>query len=121
MVKRTLSERHRAGIPSPGLWAGPIAWIVSLQAKYSLVPVVCLLEVTLIHPLTLVTVLISAGGGYLSWRAWETMSAEPAADRSGGGRPRSFVAGMGVLSAALFTLLILMQGAAAFVFDGCER
>jgi threonine/homoserine/homoserine lactone efflux protein len=37
------------------------------------------------------------------------------------GRPHAFVAALGVLSAALFALVIAMQGAAALVLDGCMK
>ena len=119
-MRPAVTERVRAGLPSAGLWSGPLAWIVSMQPKYSLVPWICANQVPLIHPVTLVSVLISLGGGYLSWRAWAARPAAPMGS-SAGGRPHSFVAGLGALSAVLFTLLILLQGAAGFVFDGCER
>jgi hypothetical protein len=37
------------------------------------------------------------------------------------GRAHAFVAGLGVLSAALFALVIAVQGAAALVLDGCMK
>ena len=116
-----MALRIREGIPSAGLYAGPIAWLVSLQVKYALVPWICAHQVQLVHPVTLASALISIAGGFLSWRAWSRASPGPPADRSGGGRPHRFVALMGVLAAALFTLVILLQGAAAFVLQGCER
>ena len=112
---------YRAGLPSAGLYAGPIAWLISLQAKYALVPWICANKLQLIHPVTLVSVLIGLAGAYVSWRALATASPEPAPDRSGGGRPHRFVAAVGVLTALLFTLTIALQGAAAFFFEGCER
>jgi hypothetical protein len=108
------------GVPSAGLYAGPLAWLVSLQAKYALVPWICANKLQLIHPVTLVSMLIGLAGTYVSWRAFAT-SPEPPPDRSGGGRPHRFVAAMGVLMSLLFTLVILLQGAAAFFLEGCER
>ena len=112
--------RLKSGMPSAGLFAGPLAWLASLQLKYALVPWICANGVQLIHPTTLATVLISVAGGWLSWRAFATAPPEPT-DRSGGGRPHRFVALVGVLTAALFTLVIALQGAAAFFLEGCER
>jgi hypothetical protein len=37
------------------------------------------------------------------------------------GRAHKFVAALGALSAALFALVIVMQGISAFVLNGCMR
>jgi hypothetical protein len=116
-----MAAHDRAGLPSAGLYAGPLAWLVSLQVKYALVPWVCANKLQLIHPVTLISVLIGLTGAYFSWRALATSSPEPLPDRSGGGRPHRFVAAVGVLISLLFTLVILLQGAAAFFLEGCER
>jgi hypothetical protein len=116
-----MALRMREGIPSAGLYAGPLAWLVSLQVNYALVPWICAHHVQLIHPVTVASALISIAGGLLSWRAWRSAGPEVPPDRSGGGRPHRFVALVGVLAAALFTLVILLQGAAALVLQGCER
>ena len=120
-MKERVAEWFRTGVPSAGLWAGPLAWLASLQAKYSLVPWICYNDVQLVHPATLLTALIGITGGYLSWRAWHTARTEPPADPLGGGRPHHFVAILGMLVAALFTLVVLLQGGAAFILGGCER
>ena len=111
---------HR-GLPSAGLYAGPVAWFVSQQARYSLVPWVCANKLPLIHPVTPGASLIALLGAYLSWRALATAGAEPEPDSSGAGRPHRFVVVMGIGLALLFTLVIALQGAAAFVLEGCER
>jgi hypothetical protein len=115
-----MALRIREGLPSAGLYAGPIAWLVSLQIKYALVPWICANHVQLVHPVTLASALVSIAGGFLSWRAWRSAGPEPL-DASGGGHPHRFIAMMGIMSAALFTLVILLQGAAALVLQGCER
>ena len=112
---------RRTGIPSAGLWAGPLAWLAGQQATYSLVPWMCANHLQVAHVATLTTALIGIAGGYLSWVAWQNASSEPPADRLGGGRPHRFVAAIGMLVAALFTLIVLTQGVAAFILDGCER
>ena len=58
-------------------------------------------------------------GGALSWRA----------ERSGGAafkperevETERFVATLGMLAAGLFALVILMQGSAGLIIDGCVR
>jgi hypothetical protein len=66
----------------------------------------------------LVLALVALAGGVLSWRA---RRATPPAPREVGGRPHHFLATIGVLAAGLFALAIALQGAAGFVFTGCER
>ena len=116
-----MPDWYRTGVPSAGLWAGPAAWLASLQLKYSLVPWICEHDLQLVHPATLLTALISIAGGYLSWRAWQNGTSPTPADSLGGGRPHHFIAGIGILTAALFTLIVLLQGAAALILEGCER
>jgi hypothetical protein len=116
-----MAERVRSGLPSAGIFAGPAAWLVNTQLGYALVPWICAHKVQLVPVVALGALLISLAGAFLSWRAWATASAEPTPDRSGGGRPHRFVAGVGILVALLFALVILVQGSAGFVLQGCER
>jgi hypothetical protein len=109
------------GIPSAGLYAGPAAWFVSHEARYALVPWVCANKLPLIHPVTAAAALISLFGAYLSWRALAAAGSGPEPDSSGAGRPHRFVAAIAIGLSLLFALVILLQGAAAFVLDGCER
>ena len=102
-----------------GLASGPAAWALSTQGGYALVPWQCEQQVQAIPVMTLVLAALSLGGGFLSWRARSTSravhetQATPATER--------FVATVGMLISALFALVILMQGAAALVLDGCLR
>ena len=111
---------HR-GIPSAGLYAGPVAWFVSTQGNYALVPWVCAHKVPAIPLLAAVLVFVSLCGGFLSWRAFASAGPLPQADATGAGRPHRFVATMGMMSALLFALVITVQGIAGAVFSGCER
>jgi hypothetical protein len=111
----------REGIPAAGLFAGAAAWLVSTQLNYALVPWVCATGMSWVTP-ALSAMLMGVGfaGGFLSWRAWG--DADPASvEESAVAHPRRFLAGIGVLSAALFVLVIASQGSAAFLLQGCER
>ena len=109
------------GIPSAGIFAGPVAWALSTQVSYSLVPWTCAHQIRVIPVISLVLALVSLAGGFLSWQAFRTSSITPAVDSTGGGRPHRFVALMGIGIAILFTLAIVMHGSAALVLHGCER
>jgi hypothetical protein len=116
-----LAARIGSGIPSAGLYAGPLAWMANTQANYSLVPWVCANRLQLVPVVALVLALVSLAGAYLSWQAWRTSPAAPGVDDSGSAQPRRLIAGVGALMSALFCLVILLQGAAGLVFQGCER
>jgi hypothetical protein len=108
------------GLPSAGLFAGPTAWAISTQANYALVPWVCAHKLPVIPVVAALLVALSLFGGFLSWRAFSNAAPAPQ-NESEGGRPHRFVAVMGVMMAALFAVIIVMQGAAGIMFEGCER
>jgi|SRR4051812_2263155 hypothetical protein len=108
------------GLPSAGIYAGPIAWLISTQANYALVPWVCAHKVRIIPMVALALIAASLFGAFLSWRAYAA-SPSPPEDASGDGRPHRFVAVVGMFTAVLFALVIAVHGAAGLVFSGCER
>ena len=98
-----------------GLAAGPGVWAVTTQAKYAVVQTACPGGSGL---LTLVVGAVAAllvlAAGLVSWRAWDWAGARGDAN----GR---FLAGLSALTALLFAVSILLQGAAGFVFSDCHR
>jgi hypothetical protein len=111
----------QTGLPSAGIFIGPAAWLLNQEVNYALVPWICAHQVRLVPLVALVAVIISLAGGLLSWRAFQHSSITPEPDSTGAGQPHRFTALMGIFIAALFTLVILVHGAAGFVFHGCER
>jgi hypothetical protein len=116
-----MTARLRTGLPSAGLFAGPVAWMVSTQANYALVPWICASGLQLVPLVAAALAAASLFGGFLSWRAWTAAKPEAGGDPSAGGSPHRFVAAVGMLTATLFALVILLQGAAGLVLQGCER
>jgi hypothetical protein len=98
--------------PWAGQLSGPAAWAINTQLGYALVPWSCAHGINLIPWVALIAALLAAAGGLVSWRVWRDQAASDNA---------RFVAVVGLLLAALFALVILMQGAAGLVFQGCER
>jgi hypothetical protein len=111
----------RTGLPSAGIFLGPTAWFLNTQVNYALVPWICAHQVHLVPWVALGALLVSLAGGLLSWQAFRRSSVTPQPDSSGAGRPHRFTALVGMAAAALFMAVILVQGAAGFVFHGCER
>jgi hypothetical protein len=109
------------GLPSAGLYAGPAAWFISTQGNYALVPWVCAHNLPVIPVLAAVLMAVSLCGAFLSWRALSSAGLVSHADSAQAGGPHRFVAAVGVMMAVLFALVILVQGTAGLVFNGCER
>lgn len=107
------------GVAWAGLAAGPGAWAVNLQGNYAAVPWICAHRVNFVPLVALVLALVAIAGALLSWRAWRVAST---GDETGsGGAPAHLLAGISIMSGILFALVILTQGAAALVLNGCER
>ena len=112
----------RGSIP---VWAGilgaPLLWGVHFQVAYAMVPWICTTQrYWVAHLFTVACVLLSVWFTWLCWREWRYV---------GGGRPSSdeppvegrtrFVAVVGLMSAALFTLLIAAGHVPIFFFSPC--
>jgi hypothetical protein len=111
----------RDGVPSAGLFTGAVAWLISTQLNYALVPWVCATGMSWVVPVcSAMLMAVSLAGGWVSWRAWGGADVA-SADESAIAHPRRFLAGIGILSAVLFALVIATQGSAGFVLQGCER
>ena len=109
----------RFGASWGGLLAGPAAWAISTQLNYALVEWQCQHKVHVIPIAALALAILAVVGGALSWRAWEHGGASFKPEREAG--TERFVAMIGMLTAALFTLVIVMQGSASLILDECTR
>jgi hypothetical protein len=109
----------RTGMSWAGLLAGPVAWGASTQANYSLVYWQCTHRSPVIPILALCFLAVAAGGGLLSWRAWQRGGASFKPERELS--TERFVSALGMMVAALFALIIIMQLAASLILDECIR
>jgi hypothetical protein len=109
------------GVPSAGVFAGPMAWLIDTQFNYAAVPWVCAHQMPLIPLFALAMTALSLFGVFLSWRGYVTATPTPQPDSTGAGRPHRFLALVGIAISLLFTVVILLHGAAGLVFHGCER
>jgi hypothetical protein len=107
------------------LWIGlllpPIAFLLSLEVAYALVPGACSsrneLPVHLVHFICLVLALV---GGLTAWRMWRATGATWS-DEEGGPLARSrFMAGVGVFTGIMFALVIVAMWIPSFMLDPCQ-
>jgi nicotinamide riboside transporter PnuC len=103
-----------------GVLAGPLAWMLGLNAGYSLVRVACAKQNMLyLHAVSLLTLLLALAGGWVAWREWKRTGREWPGEEPGA-IPRSrFMVALGLLASGLFSLVILAQWTASFFFNPC--
>lgn len=104
--------------PAAGLFAGAGAWITNTTLNFALVADRCASGGAAVPLISGAMLAVALGGSALSWRAWRAAPPDPAAQ---GGAPRHMLAVSGVFAGLLFALVILLQGAAGILFEGCER
>jgi hypothetical protein len=98
-----------------GLLAGPLLWSVNTEAGQILPYADCRSSIHFAAILSLISVALALGSGWVSWRA---RTAGPVAWSE---RTLRFVAVLSCLTALIFALALLLQGAAGLVLTGCER
>jgi nicotinamide riboside transporter PnuC len=118
------TEYLRGGRGIAVLWfavlAGPLAWMLGLNAEYSLVRVACAKNSNLsLHLVSLATLLLALAGGWVAWREWKRTGREGPGE-AGGTLPRSrMMVVLGLMASALFSLAILTQWVASLFFNPC--
>jgi hypothetical protein len=99
-----------------GLLTAPVAWLVQFEINYALVRWVGLHQIY--WPLYLVSIVflsIALGGFALSWRNLQVAKQGRVGDEHANMRGR-FMATVGMMVSALFSLLIIVQAVPNFVF-----
>lgn len=122
------NPNHESYAVDLGLWTGllgpPIVWLLHFQIIYSLVGYVCEAHShASIHIVSVLTIVITIGCGLISWKLLRPAPpsnslTEP--DETIPARPR-FMAQMGLMSSALFTLVMIAQWIASFMIDPCWK
>ena len=107
-------------LPAAGLAAGALAWATSTELNYALAPTVCIVRWPLIPVAAALLALIALAGIYLSAVAWRRDRAHPSTAPSEGGVQHKLLAGIGIGSGVLFTIIIILQGSANLFLSGCE-
>lgn len=105
---------------STGLWVGALAWAVSTQLNYALVPWVCASGVRLIPWTAGGLALLAIVGAALSALAFRSRSERLETQTPAAGTPHEMMAVIGMAAGVLFALIIVMQGTASFFLTGCE-
>jgi hypothetical protein len=104
-----------------GILAGPLAWLLQFIINYALVRRACITHSTMsLHVVSALFLIVAVTAGIASakkllhFRA-DSSSAEAMVARS------HFMAIVGVFSSTLYTLAIIMQVIASFIWNPCIR
>jgi len=101
--------------------AGPIIWMLSFGANYSVAGFVCQLHSkAALYGIALVAFAISAGSALLGWSQWQKLGREAPGEAAGVVGTSRILAVSGVLLGALSSLLILTQIIIPGMLGGCE-
>lgn len=116
-----IPERRRLAVLWTGVLLPPLAFLTNLEVAYAFVTRSCDRgDQLLIHLTHAVCLLLSLGGLWAAWRAWQAEGAEWPGQAGGVvGRTR-FMAGLGLLIGAMFTLVILAQWIPGFLLSPCQ-
>jgi hypothetical protein len=120
------AEEFREARGKLWLWAGmltaPLAFLLHLSANYALVTQLCQSTHKLAsHLVTVLFVLVSAAGGFISWRNWEAAGRKWPGEEATVSERSRFMAVVGLLVSALVVVALVWQLVPQFIFDPCQR
>jgi hypothetical protein len=108
-----------------GILAGPTAWVLQMMVSYPLAQLSCHAEHRSQHVLTLqliaLTALFIIASGAAT--AWQALRAVPEGASSDGGRSidrARFMAGLGLMFAAFFTLIVIATAIPSWFIHACQ-
>jgi hypothetical protein len=104
-----------------GILAGPIAWLLSLQIGFMVVPWACATGKHLaVQIVMLLCLLLVATAGLIAWRNWHGAGAEWPGEADGILPIERFMSIGGVLLSSIFFLLIVAESVSALILGACE-
>jgi hypothetical protein len=103
-----------------GILTGPIVWLINLQTTYALVHWACLHKQ--LYPLRLAAVFFLAltlVAGFVSLNIFQKLKHEASVTPPEDIARQRFMVSLGMMSSALFSLAIIVQGLATFFINPC--
>ena len=105
---------HDAGLWT-GVLAGPIAWASDLGISYAIVKWTCGSQHTsVLHAVSAAALLAIAAGAVPAWRGLSLSTGSASTDRI------RFMAVLGLLSCALFALVVVATWIPSWVLNACQ-
>ena len=107
--------------PWIALLAGPIVFLVNLQANFTAVPWVCATgNYWLLHTIHTIGLALILGAGLVAHRVWQTSGGGASSEGADVKSREHFLGLLGVMGAALSVALLLAQWYPEFVLGACQ-
>jgi hypothetical protein len=120
-VSTRIPDARRLALIWTGALLPPIAALLDLNVSYMLVTQACLKQSMLpLHLVHLAGVVLTVAGGLVAWHAWREVGRAWPADEPGALGSTRFMAAVGVLGSAAFTLVTLALWAPVWVLSPCQ-
>ena len=104
-----------------GILTGPIVWLIHFEAKFALAPLACTAgQKPALVLISLVTLAIAAGAGFVSWAQLRRLSREALADSNATVERARIMALAGVVLSAGFVLVIAAQAIPELMLAPCD-
>lgn len=105
-----------------GFFAGPLIWMLSFGARWSLSGWVCAFQhwKPALFVISAVSVLIIAGSGALTWSEWQRIGREMPGETGGAVARSRYLALMGVVLCVFSILLVIAQSIPEVILGVCE-
>ena len=123
-----LEDTDHPQLPRPRAeWAavlsGPVAWFVQFVAIYALATLVCVTGgVIILHVVALLGLAMAAAGGSLAFRNWRLSGSAVPSDFEAGKLARArMMSVIGMMSSALYGVIIIAQWFAVFFLEPCAQ
>ncbi len=105
-----------------GFLAPPLAFLTNLGVAYAVVPGSCSADISWpLHLTAALMLAVALGSGWLAWREWTRAGREWPTEQPEPGVRVRFMAALGSIGAALFSLLIAAQWLAMVILPQCRR
>jgi hypothetical protein len=104
-----------------GVLAGPVVWAISFVVRVFIGGWVCVYPwKAALFAITLLALLLSAGGGLLAWSQWRQVGREYPGEEGGAIARARTMALAGVALNAGFLIVVIAQSLPDFMLGGCE-
>ena len=121
-VKQEFSEAKGEVMLWLGFLLAPVVWSINLETVYLLSEYGCATtRFDPIHIVSIVSLVLAAAGGLISYRNWQAAGARWKSTETGSLSRSRFLAILGMLNGVLFTLLIFAQWLPTLTGVPCDK
>ena len=121
VMKAEQQSMRAAGKEWFGVLGGPVAWLLQFIVNYALVRWECIGHSSMtIHLVSAGFLLVVIAAGIVSVNNFARTRGHPASEEKMASR-HHFMAVLGIFTSSIFTLGIIMQAIASFIWNPCMR